>query len=205
MIQVICADIASLSREDYLALFEKASPERKEKAQRYSHPEDALRCVAAEALLRFAAPGGDWILKKTEAGKPYLKGREDFRFNLSHSGNWVVTAWGSSPVGVDVECCHRKNRVETVTRRMFAPEEQAYVFRETEDITRRFFEIWTAKESYIKYLGTGLQTDLRSFSVLSLEAPLRIHRKSLPGDYLVAVCTEEETVAFSILDGKELL
>lgn len=193
MAHILCLKITGA---DYAALYAQASPERRARADRYLRREDGLRCLAAEALLRYGVRQAlglqNFTLEKGPQGKPFLAGREDFHFNLSHSGQWVVLAWGGSPVGVDVEEVRMDRGREALAHRFFTPEEQDYVFRQEDSRDTRFYEIWTGKESYLKYLGTGLRKSLLSFSVLSLEA-LRFHRFFLPEGYCLTLCTQEET------------
>lgn len=204
MVSVICVDISRLSDSDYQALYEKATNERKHRAECCRYREDSLRCVAGDALLRLALGNSAYTVAKTELGKPFIQGREDFHFNLSHGGNWAVIAFGSSEVGVDVECRRRDTDIEAVARRYFSPDERQYVFQEEKDRHRRFYEIWTGKESYLKYLGTGLRKSLASFSVFSLEPELRLHRWMLPDGSCLCLCTKDRDCALSLLDLRQL-
>lgn len=205
MIRVICADISGLRPGDYERLYQLACPERKARADRYRRREDALRCVAADALLRKALGSGGYTVERTPSGKPFIKENKNFHFNLSHAGNWVVIAYGDREVGVDVEA-HRENiDMETIAGRFFSPEEQRYIFSDKENPRQRFFEIWTGKESCLKYLGVGLKTDLTSFSVLSLKPELRLHHRSLPGGYSLCLCTTESDYSLELLDSQRLL
>lgn len=203
MIRVLCTDISAMTPADYRTLYEAAAPERKARADRYLRREDSMRCVAADALLRYALGTDRYTLETTENGKPFLRGRADFHFNLSHAGKWVVIAYGDSPVGVDVEELRTDTDLEAIARRFFAAGEQNAV-REAEDKRRRFFEIWTAKESWLKYLGTGLKKDLTSFSVLSPEPGLRLHHRTLPDGSILCLCTTEMEYLFELLDVQRL-
>lgn len=205
MIRVICTDISALSPSDYQALYEKASAERKVRADRYRRREDSLRCVTADALLRYALGTCDYTARKSISGKPFIEGRENFHYNLSHSGNWVVIVFGDSEVGVDVEKLRTDTDMDAIARRFFTAEEQRYVFAEEQKRHQRFFEIWTGKESYLKYLGTGLKKDLTSFSVLSLEPEIQLHRQTLPGGYSLCLCTTEMDYSFELLDLQRLI
>ena len=205
MIRVICADISSLNETDYLKLYAQSSGERKAKADRYRRREDALRCVAADALLRYALGTSAYTVERTELGKPYIKGMESFHFNLSHAGNWVVLAWGGSEVGVDVEQLRRETDTDSITRRYFAPEEQRYVREAEENRLQHFYEIWTGKESYLKYLGTGLQKVLTSFSVFSLEPEVRLHHRKLDEDHWLCLCSTENDCLLELLDLQRLI
>ena len=204
MIHVICTDISGLKESDYDDLYAKASPERKCRADRCRRREDALRCVAADALLRYALGTERYTLEKERNGKPYIVERTDFHFNLSHSGCWVVLAWGSSEVGVDVEKIRMDTDLLAIAKRFYAPEEQCYILEEPEQSRRRFFEVWTAKESYVKYLGTGLQKNLASFNVLSLEPKVRLYQRELPGGYCLCLCTAETECSFERLDLQQI-
>ena len=205
MIRVICVDISRLTSLDYQVLYAKASDERKHRADRYHRWEISLRCVAADALLRYALGTADYTDRTTPDGKPFILGKESFHYNLSHSGSWVVIAFGDSEVGVDVERLRADTRIEGVAMRFFTAEEQRYVFREENNRHQRFLEIWTGKESFLKYLGTGLKRKLTAFSVLSLGPEVRLHHRTLPDGSLLCLCTTEKDYLFELLDAQRLL
>ena len=179
MIQIRYVDIAPLADPQYQILYTRASEFRQQRAHRYLRQQDKYRCITADALLRYALRqcfGSDQSeIARTAGGKPYLPDREDFHFNLSHSGRWVVIAWGGSPVGIDVETLSIDEGKKMLAQRYFNPDEQSYLFAaQGQEWGRRFFEIWTKKESYLKFLGTGINRPLNSFSVLQpLEAEFR--------------------------------
>jgi 4'-phosphopantetheinyl transferase len=166
------ADISQLGDGQYKSLYDRASPERKHRADRYLRKADSCRCIVAEALLRHALGCSEFQVKHTPAGKPYLPEKTEFHFNLSHSGRWVAIAYSDSPVGIDVEQYEMDAGKEQLAIRFFTSDEQAYLFSAREEQrAKRFYEIWTKKESYLKYLGTGIDRPLNSFSVLK---PLEI-------------------------------
>lgn len=84
-------------------------------------------------------------------GKPFLPGGP--YISLSHARRAVAVAVSALPVGVDVEGL--RDIRPSLPRRVFGEKEyEWYVSRgeRPED----FFTLWTLKESYYKYLGTGL-------------------------------------------------
>ena len=81
-------------------------------------------------------------------GKPYLSGGEIF-FNLSHSGNLSVCAVSDKEIGVDCEKVAPKK--ERVFQQVFNDLE-----REKAKTDKAFTEIWTQKESVVKYYGGSL-------------------------------------------------
>ena len=204
MITILCFDITQLNDTQWQALYEKASPERKARADRYIRPEDGRRCLAAEALLRCALGTADYTVEKNAFGKPRVAGRADFHFNLSHACNWVVIAYGTEEVGIDIEEISWNAGKERLARRFFTENEQAYVFREAESQAERFFEIWTGKESYLKYLGTGLSKSLDSFDVLTLKSPACRRIPFAPG-YCMSLCALDADFSLSFLTGAQLL
>ena len=200
MIRVLCADLSAADEEIYRRLYDSASPQRKAKADRYRHRADALRCLAAEALLRRGLGYNMEQVETMPAGKPFLPEKPDVHFNLSHSGNWAVIAWGPSEVGVDVETPGRDTKIDAIARRYFHPEEQHFIFGKEDGRHQRFFEIWTGKESYVKYLGTGLKKDLTSFSVLSLEENVKLRWETLPDGSILSLCMTEDDYVLELLD-----
>ena len=201
MIRILCADMASADWNIYDRLYAAASRERKERADRCLRLEDKLHCVTADALLKKVLGTADCRVGKSPFGKPCVQGREGFHFNISHSGRYVVIAWGDSEIGVDVQQEKDKPGMEAIAGRWFTSDEQAYM----QNDRRRFYEIWSAKESYIKYTGKGLHMDLRSFSVLAPEPGIRYHHLELEGGYSLCLCTTEDTYTVEILDVGQLL
>ncbi len=92
-------------------------------------------------------------------GKPYSTGRPDISYNISHSRSLAVGALltgGAGEVGVDVEFVDRENvnRHRRIAGRFFSERERAELAG-AEDTALAFYLIWTRKESYLKYTGTG--------------------------------------------------
>lgn len=86
-------------------------------------------------------------------------------FNLSHAGNWVVcVAARGARVGVDVEQLGPLD--PGIFPLCLAPAEQeALLARSPADRPAAFLSAWTAKEAYLKALGTGLAVPLTSLAV----------------------------------------
>lgn len=192
MALIDCFDISRLSDEVYTELYQRASQDRKARADRYLRHEDKVRCICADALLGRALQSTNYTVGYGENGKPYLTDVDDFHFNISHSGRWVVIAYGRSPVGVDVQE-FRSRDLEGIARRFFTADEQAYVHTNPNG----FFRVWTGKESYIKYLGTGLKTPLNSFSVLE-DLGVNLFTVMLE-DACLSLCTQERSYSVNIL------
>lgn len=203
VIHILCADITGADQETCRKLWEKATPHRKARAQSYRRQEDALRCVTADALLRYVLGTNQYTVTQEKGGKPRIPEKPDFHYNLSHSGRWVVLAWGDGEVGVDVEEIRPDVNLQALARRYFTGEEQAYILEK--DSLDRFFDLWTRKESYLKYLGTGLAKSLNSFSVLNGETGMNFWQQALPGNCRICLCSGENEVALEIMDLHKLL
>ena len=204
---VYAVDISQITQKQYSDLYAKASTERQIRADRCRSREDAACCLIAEALLRYAAKQlaglSEFALEINAHGKPRIQGREDLQFNLSHSGRWVVLAWGGTQVGIDVQENRMNVKKAQITRRFFGQSEQKFVFEKEAEFDRRFLQIWTAKESYLKYLGTGLQRPMNSFDVCTMTEP-RFVTHWLE-DACVTLCTTEEKQEMQLLEMETLI
>lgn len=87
-----------------------------------------------------------------EQGKPYLP--EGPEFSISHSHGIAAVAVGAQPLGLDVE--ELRPYHARVPERIMSPSEYRW-FLGRGELKRDFFTLWTLKESYYKYLGTGLR------------------------------------------------
>lgn len=91
-------------------------------------------------------------------GKPVCTSHNIF-FSISHSGDFVICAAEKSPIGADIE------RLRSVTQNLI---NRVCTEKEIESINgsgESFFEVWTAKEAYLKLNGLGVSAGLKSAEV----------------------------------------
>ena len=190
MVRILCCDLGKIGPEEMEKLLRQASPERRERAAKCLRRESALEILAGEALLRRAFPQGVPEICRTAGGKPVFRDREDLWVNLSHSSPFAALALGAGPVGIDVEGPKPNRDLPRLMKRCFSPEEQAYAAPNGQVLEERFYQVWTAKESWLKCLGTGLAGALRERNVFAPGLP-DFHRYPLPGGFWLTVCTRE--------------
>lgn len=151
----------------------------------------------------------DIIFEYGEKGKPFLKGVLNVYFNISHSGEWVVCALSDGEVGIDIEQI-RDARLE-VANRFFAEKEICDLKKLSGELRNEyFFLLWTVKESYLKYLGTGLSKPLNSFivsensdgisvldSIRTIDLSFRII--DIDSKYKLSLCTNKKDEMYYIV------
>jgi phosphopantetheinyl transferase len=127
-----------------------------------------------------------------EYGKPFLRGVPEEEFNLSHAGRYVACAFDDRPLGIDIE--RRRPVKRGVATRFFAPDEAAFLASlPPEEREEGFLDLWTKKESRVKWEGRGLSLPLPSFSVLA-PGGVFYHRVFRNAEALCHVCTAREEV-----------
>lgn len=99
--------------------------------------------------------------------KPLLRSNVNCHFNFSHTRNMILCAVATEgPIGVDVENTDSKIKIEDMDI-VFHPIEWNYIQQASYNLRPlRFYKIWTQKEAYLKFLGTGFSKDPKSFNVL---------------------------------------
>ena len=151
------------------------SDDEKHRWKQFHFPGDQLLYLVARALVRTTLSSfteyspRELTFINGPNGKPELfedSLQSDIRFNLSHTRGLVMLAVTRSfDLGVDVECIDRISRPMEIAGRFFSKSElEGLHTREEERQIRRFFELWTLKESYIKARGLGLSLPLDQFS-----------------------------------------
>lgn len=108
----------------------------------------ARRMLAKETGLSPAA----LRICRTAQGKPFVENAA-VHFSISHSGELVLCAVHSAPVGADIEKITLR---DAVMRRVCTAEECAYIGSDAV----RFTEVWTRKEAFSKLDGRGLSIGL---------------------------------------------
>ena len=117
-----------------------------------------LLCYALKTVCGFIPHPADFMLEPK--GKPYLKSMPDVHFSISHSGGMAMCALHDSPVGADIE--RRRSVGAGVAERIMTAEEFR-LYSDTPDRQQLFFQIWTLKEAFVKYRGSGLGMSMSSF------------------------------------------
>lgn len=174
MTRVVVQSIKNYEENEYRRFREIISAEKRERIDRYKHTEDYRRSLLGDVLSRNLLAGmtgkaaGELDICIDEMGKPYVANAKDAYFNVSHSGEYVACIISDRPCGIDIETMDKDNL--DIAKRFFARSEYEYISDAPKDeIKRRFYEIWTAKEAYSKYEGKGLGIDLGSFEVVKKE------------------------------------
>ncbi len=99
---------------------------------------------------------------RTENGKPYFEGASGVYFSISHSKEYWACAVSDGPVGMDLQY-HKAGRFDRIPERFFHPQEALWL--EGQESTSAFFDVWTAKESYVKWTGKGIDRHFKEFVV----------------------------------------
>ncbi|MEO7324498.1 MAG: 4'-phosphopantetheinyl transferase superfamily protein [Dokdonella sp.] len=163
---------AASLEDDFCALL---TDEEAERMARYRfdylrHEYLVTRALCRLTLSRYAdVDPRDWRFVVNAYGRPEIAAPASamrLRFNLSNARSLVACAVSlDEDVGVDVEETDRPGETLSIADRYFTATELAGLRAQPpEHQRRRFFELWTLKESYIKARGMGLSIPLERFS-----------------------------------------
>ena len=211
MTRLFALNLQPLQQGGWRKRIQVLPPERQAKALGCRFDADRARVVGAgwllrQSLLELGIPEEAHRFRVDAMGKPHLEG-EQVQFNLSHSGLWAVCAVSDRPVGVDVELprCSMD-----IARRHFHPQELEGVEQLPPMVQRdQLNRLWTAKEAFLKALGTGITRELDSFRVClteqgaSLEqslspVPYRLHEYTLDA-HRICLCTPDDRPELEVL------
>jgi phosphopantetheinyl transferase len=167
----------------------------------------AGECATEELITQLAKPyfsGNVPEIFRQDRGKPYFAGDTGVHFSVSHSGSFVALAFAETPVGIDLQQHKHRNyetredailRHKKLASRYFHPQEQALL---ESDPWEGFFRIWTAKESFVKRTGRGIDHGLSQLCILPQGNAWEdkngfFRQKVLPGGYTLTLSTESPT------------
>ena len=121
---------------------------------------------------------------RRDSGQPRIEGCPDLSLSLSHSGRMAVLVLGRGcNVGVDLEWIRPVDHLPRLVRRFLAPEEADRILHRPEHERRAaFFRTWVRKEAYLKGLGGGVPSKLRSFVLDEADEGASIRLTSLEQD-----------------------
>lgn len=201
------------------------SAEEHQRATRFKNPTHAHHWSACRSALRtllaahLGTPPLLLPLVTTSSGKPVLAPPYDFlHFNLSHCDDLALIAISTSgPLGIDVEPLARAASLTGCESTFCHPQEIAALPDQHDARSRRLLEIWTAKEAFLKALGTGFLTppetvriDFHQSQIIASPAdgsPFEIIRlpHPLPADHLAHLCALQPLGALEMVASSPLL
>ncbi|MCL1990147.1 MAG: 4'-phosphopantetheinyl transferase superfamily protein [Defluviitaleaceae bacterium] len=194
--------------DDWRSLLPFISTRRREKINRYKHVEDKVLSLYGELMIRMGLSkelglnNDELTFNFNEYGKPYCHMYSHMKFNLSHTRTCIIVCFSENKeVGIDVErlinppleimdLCFHKNEIDYVNNPKISK-------------IRSFFEIWTKKEAYLKWKGTGMVSDLDKIDTCSVDKKFYSY---ISEDYLCTVCSEDvEEVEVQSLSKEDLV
>ena len=201
-----------------LADFYLLNKSEKELAGRFHFDSDRLRFSTGRQALRMLASKylsvrtEDILLSAEKNKKPFIVSPSNqLHFNISHSGNWVIIAFGEVELGIDIEQIQINFSFIDLLPEHFSIPEQAFV-EEAHDPAFAFYFLWTRKESLTKAWGTGLRQNLKAISVLDNQSGMHMNHKTwkfesfnLSSDYPAAISFEAGIENLLYFDGSGLL
>ena len=195
----------------------------KSKAKCFRFEADKLRTIIGELLARygichcFGIDASKLSFNVSEFGKPYIVGIP-YYFNISHSDDYIICGVSDINIGVDIE------KMQDIdfgfACDVFSDEEIRRISLESAEKKKElFFSIWTLKESYVKWLGSGFHRKLSSYTVSpkgtqaeildphSLDDTVPKFRTYTLGDYKISICSCDKNFPdeFKYLHPRELV
>ncbi|MCQ2386234.1 MAG: 4'-phosphopantetheinyl transferase superfamily protein [Clostridia bacterium] len=194
-------DIRRMTEAELEETFLMLDDRKREKIEKIRQKKDKILSLTAERMAR------DMLAREldttpslvqftyTPLGKPLVVSQRPVYFNVSHAGNLAVCAVSQKPVGIDVEII--RDVPPKLAKKFFSHNEQTYIFAKPFDKIdwdmpmnqaelMRFFEVWTAKEAYLKCSGEGI-AHLKSLDT----TPFRFERHLLSDEYIVTIYQEK--------------
>ena len=215
-IDLWCTYISEIGDDSLLTRYDAlVSADERARQARFRFAKDQRRHLVTRALVRTvlsryaAVRPEDWVFSAGAHGRPAISAPQavpPLEFNISHCADLVLLGVTSGrTLGIDTESIETRTFDIDGLDRYFAREESAALLAlPPDERRRRFFELWTLKESYIKARGMGLALRLDSFRFEMMgERGLTLHMRPALGDspahwwvwqldlrpeYLAAVC-----------------
>ena len=172
MYNIFYYDINKMSDDLYNKGLDSIPLIRKKEILKKAYTSDRKLSLAGDILTRkylsrlYNIPEEKLEIKKGEKGKPYVL-NIPAHFNVSHSGDYTVLAISDRPIGIDLEIIRDFSAI--LAKKYFNEDELKYISgnsssRKKSLMQKCFYEIWTAKEAYLKFPGKGIAGGINSLS-----------------------------------------
>jgi len=192
MIQLRYTKTNNLTHDQFQYLLMKLPEEMQSKVLRFRFEKDRNMSLISRILFMTELSSKfdfNWSdLKYSTTGKPYLD--KAVFFNWSHSENVVAIGFSLSPIGVDIE---KEKNIDwkSLIDYLHVKEQKAII--NSLNPLKKFYEIWTRKEAYLKSIGSGLSNNMENMNCLPDELGSAlvwsIGTTKVLNDYSLSHCT----------------
>lgn len=128
-------------------------------------------------------------MSKEENGKPYFE--NGVKVSIAHSNEYMVVAFSSQEVGVDIEKFKNLPYRQTAER-FFLPEETTAMKRKSD-----FFVLWTRKEALIKLHGAGI-SQMKQYPLYKT-GDIKLSTYQFIDKYYLSLASQDQDIIFQIL------
>lgn len=170
----------------------------RKKIERYRAKESRKQRILVYMLFRYCiiqeyGLDENWEFSYGKYGKPYIEG-EDIHFNFSHTKSAIACVVSRTPVGIDVQDI--VTDYQRIIHKVCTRKEIRWL-ESVPDSQRSFTRLWSLKEAFVKYKGTGIWDYLDQVDFASMVGGVwkqencyyyAIEEKN----YMIAVCSEEQ-------------
>lgn len=215
MIQLYLLETEKLNNDEiFTKYYNILSPYRKEKTDKMRMRKDknlslAVGIIIDTYLKHINMNEKDMHYGIEEYGKPYFENFKNLHFNASHSGEIAICAFSDTEVGCDIEIISKFNT--DLAKRFFTQGEYEFIISANEkprdtysQQAKRFYRIWTLKESFLKLTGEGISNGLDNFEIRfknDITPTVIKNSRLLPfyfkeysfKNYRIALCSKENT------------
>ena len=200
-------DLSSFTAKDFDCCISLLSEQRLKYMWKYRFEKDRRLCMLSYMLLRFGLLHEFGISEKPEFQQN--ANGSDLHMNMSHCCEAVACALDISEVGIDVQ--NTEVYSNTWGERILTPMENIQIAHAPFP-DRRFTEIWSLKEAYGKYMGSGVLYEINNTDLSMIDSgwtrwrDLEMFLYSSQ-KYALAVCGEKKmmTKRVSVQELKEQL
>lgn len=139
-------------------------------------------------------------------GKPSIHGPSNtvgLTFNVTHSGDWALLAFGLSiELGVDVECLRIERNVAGLAKRHYPPYQVQKLLTPPVPIRKRdFLQEWTRREAVGKALGVGISVTAEAYEfAIADAAQWSIQDIEVDRDHVAAVAARARNIKVRLWD-----
>ncbi len=185
---------------------------RQDRIRRFVRNEDKTSSLLSGLLVRHVLsditniPWNELEFSYGAYGKPYLSDRPDCCFSMSHTNGFTVMTADNLAIGIDTEnFTNYFDDYIQISEQNFS-EHETQTIKNADEPLKKFYDIWTSREAYVKMKGYGLDSINCQFDSLADSSEYHIITEHI-GDFSVSVCCRSDIseIAVSKLDIRQIL